>query len=269
MALTTLASVNAALPGMKQEYVKAVAVTAGAWNSAWLLTGPPGTGVAPSSGVAGDVPTDATAGSFPFTNPSSGNTYLARLDGYAQAAGAGPTMLAVYDRLWHNSGISSTATTAQTIQASTPLVPLTRPDADGGSAEAWLEVYAAMGSGTPTVTLTYTDQSGNTGQSGSSGALVTTMAAGRTVPFQLAAGDTGVRSIQTWQASATFTSGTIGLVLRRCLTMLSLQVNTPSSFDALACGLPRVYDDACLELLWFSQSANTIGAAVQFALAQG
>lgn len=269
MALTTLAGINAAFPGQRQFWSKNTATgVAGNWYSSWTLAGFPAAGSAPSSGVAGDIPTKATTGAYNFVNPASGNSYLARLSA-AIAVNVNSYVLALYDRLWHNSGISSTLTTGQTIQSSTPTVPLTRPDANGASAEAWYEVYVVMGAGTPTVTLAYTDQGGNTGQAGSSGVLSTTMGVGRTGQFTLAAGDTGVRSIQTWTADATFTSGTIGLVIRRLVAQVVVPTGALQQFDALAVGLPRIYDDAALELLYFASSTSPPIGNVAFNIVQG
>jgi hypothetical protein len=264
MALETMDAVNAALPGWRLPLANA------AWFSGWLATGLPAAGVAPSSGLAGDVPTDATAGSIgSFVNPASGNTYLGRVTTFqSQSGNTSNSVLAIYDRLWHNSGIDRTLTTAQTINS----VALTRPDANGENVEAWWEVYVTMGTGTPTVTLTYTDQSGNTGNSGSSGALTASMVAGRTERFTMAAGDTGVRSIQTWQGSATFgTVGTIGLVMRRPVALLNVPLGVQASHDAVSMGLPRIYDDACIEVLaWsISQFSTTYPMAHEFSLIQG
>lgn len=266
MALTTIAQVNAALPGQRVTWSKtAPGLTAGMWYSSWTVAGLPGQGVAPSSGLSGDVPTDATTGAMPFLNPAAGNTHLARVQGGLTQIGTHSIVLAVYDRLWHNSGISSTSTGAQTVNS----VPLTRPDALGASVEAWWEVYVVMGSGTPTVTLAYTDQGGGTETAGTSGVLPTTMALGRTGPFSLAAGDTGVRSIQTWTASATFTSGTIGLVMRRLVALAPLPLGPATSLDALAVGLPRIHDDACLEVLWWLMAGNSFAGWATLSLAQG
>lgn len=268
MAITTMAGVVGALPGQSFYYWKnPLSLTAG-WSSAWIVGTNPG--VAPTSGLAGDIPTDATAGAINqgFANPASGNTYLGRMSVSHQHAGnVSFDPLALYDRLWHNSGISATATTAQTINS----VALNRPDANGTNAEAWWETYATMGAGTPTVTLTYTNSGGTASRSGSSGALVTAMTANRTGPFNLASGDTGVKSIQTWQSSATFSAGTIGLVLRRPVALLIVPDGSYVQIDAVACGLPRVYDDACLEILHFSQSqfSSTVSIGGDLSLIQG
>lgn len=271
MALTTLAGVNTALPGQRWRWLKSALLTNGSWLSEWTIAGSPGQGVAPSSGLAGDVPTKATTGAPNFVNPSGANTYLGPITANVLMPSTPAYLtMALYDRLWHNSGINVTITTGQTVSANDAgAVHLTRPDANGAMVEAWYEVYVVMGAGTPTVTLAYTDQDGNAETTGSSGALATTMGVGRTGQFQLATGDTGVRSIQTWTANATFTSGTIGLVLRRLVTSILLRLNDPTTYDAIGVGLPRVYDDACLETLWYPATGNTPSGVIEFSLIQG
>lgn len=266
MAITTMDGLVAALPAFGTPFLKTsfAPQVAGSFTSLWAQAGIPGAGANSSSGVAGDVPTDATAGAFPFTNVAS--SYLARFSGYATIAG----QLLLYDRLWQNSGLSVTTTGGQTVQANTPLVPLTRPDANGAAAEAWLQVYTTLGAGSTAKTITYTDQDGNLSQTGTLQGFVTTAAAQRTFPFALAAGDTGVRSIQSFDNVATSTSGTLGLIIRRFIAMLSMNTSTTgASLDPITGGLPRVYDDASLELIWIATATTSMNVGGTLALAQG
>lgn len=253
MAFTTMAQILAALPGQRIDFSKIGTNTAGTWSSPWLGAGLPPAGSAPSSGLAGDVPTKDTVGALALVNSGAGDLFCGRLHA-GENINTTDGMVWIYDRLWHNSGISATAVTAQTINS----VALTRPDANGANVEAWWQVYVVMGAGTPNVTLTYTDQDGNTGNTGTSGVLATTMAVGRTGPFSMASGDTGVRSIQTWQSDATFTSGTIGLVLRRPLLCLPFDTGLEKVLDVLACGLASIPDNACLEFITLCNSNATM-----------
>lgn len=265
MAITTLDGLVAGLssPGAIWPLFKGAFTpqATGSYVSLWTIAGQPGVGTAPSSGVAGDVPTSATAGAIPFTNNLT--SYLGRMHAYSSQAG----VLMLYDRLWQNSGLSTTTTTAQTVQASTPTVPLTRPDALGAQVEAWWDIYTVMGAGTPTVfTITYTDQDANTGNTGTLTGFAATAAAGRAFRFTLAAGDTGVRSIQSYTANVSMTSGAMGLVLRRKVTAIGSALgNTGQTLDFAKIGLPRVYDSACLEVLWLASSASsqTVGGDLQ------
>ena len=111
MAITTVAG---AISGMQytREFVKAVTGTlvAGRPQSLLYLAGSPAAGVAPTPGLKGAALT-SYGGQIPFTNPTSGNTYVARLQA---AAPQGGTLL-LCDRLWHNSGYTITSTGAQVI----------------------------------------------------------------------------------------------------------------------------------------------------------
>ena len=109
MAITTLDGVIAGMQ-YPREFVKAVTGTmvGGRPHSLFYLAGIPGVAAAPTPGLKGAALT-TYAGQIPFTNPVSGNTYLARLQGQATQAGT----LMLCDRLWHSSGYTITATTPQ------------------------------------------------------------------------------------------------------------------------------------------------------------
>jgi hypothetical protein len=260
LAITTIDGLVAALvypswPILKAGFSPQVA---GCWTSLWVQAGIPGAGANSADGVNGAIPTDATAGAYPFTNVSS--TYLARLAYYGTVLG----QLLLYDRLWHNSGLSVTTVGNQALTSTT----LTRPDANGADVEAWLQVYTTLGAGSTAKTIAYTDQDGNTAQVGTLQGFVTTAAAQRTFPFSLAAGDTGVRVITGFDNVATSTSGTFGLILRRLISGLAIPAsNTGAVLDPIQGGLPRIYDDACLELIWLASSTTsmTVGGSIQIA----
>lgn len=264
MAFTTMAQVITALPGQRLRFRKSITTPSSGWGSGWAGSGFPAAGADPSSGLSGDVPTIATTGALPLVNAGSGALALARAQASYDQVGA-TMILLLYDRLWHNSGINATITTSQTINS----VALTRPDANGANVEAWWHVYATMGAGTPNVTLTYTDQDGNTGNTTTSGVLATAMATHRTGPFPLAAGDTGVRSIQSWQADATFTSGTIGLILRRRLAEIPIYANADAVQDALRCVLASIPTNACLELVAYSNTGSSHILTGEFDVIEG
>lgn len=265
MAIATLDALITALGAGAQRgtfYKVFTPQAAGAYTSMWNITGIPGAAATPSSGVGGDIPTDATAGAFPFTNPGSGLTYLSRMIASTSQACA----LILYDRLWHNSGLSPTSLTAQTVNSTA----LTRPDALGSDVEAWMQVYAVMGAGSTAPTISYTDQDGNASNTGTLQGFATTAAVGRSFPFALAAGDTGVRSIQTYTNGATMTSGTFGLVLRRRIATIVIPTsNSGASLDALTGGLPDIPNDACLELLHVPSSTSAATLFGSLSLIQG
>lgn len=114
-----------------------------------------------------------------------------------------------------------------------------------------------MGAGTPTWTMGYTNQAGTSGQSIVTAAVPATMAVGSFIPVPLAAGDTGVRSIQTWTQSATMTSGVYHLVAYRILARVPLVVpNVDAAVDSLTGGFVQLFNNTVPFLLWLPASAT-------------
>lgn len=253
MAITTLDGVIAGL-----QMPRALAKTGGTMASAggmraytpWYANGNPGAATANSVGVDGAAVSGAVSGAIPRSNPVSGNAYIANMSFQATQ----PGQLWIIDRLWHNSGLSATLTSAQAISpAALPARDL-NASTNGAGVFAGIEWSATGGAGTPTVTLSYTNQSGTAGQTATLSA-VTTPPAGTMEIFTLAAGDTGIRSVQSYTSNATRTSGTFHLVLFRVVATVSLSgTNVGNDKDAITLGLPRVYDDSVLQMLWFNSS---------------
>ncbi len=267
MAIITLDGLVVALgatTAQHRSYLKLFTPQAiGAWTATWNQPGYPGGAAVAASGVAGAVLTKVTPGAFPFTNPTApALTYLSRFSSAVSSSG----VIGLYDRLWENSGLSPTLLTAQTVDS----VALTRPDALGADVEVWLQVYTALGAGSTGPTIVYTDQDNNATNTGTLQNFVTTAAAGRSFPFSLAVGDTGVRSIQSYTNGATMTSGTFGLVLRRRIATLAVTTsNTGAALDPLSGGLPTIPDDACLELLYLGSGTSAVTMQGALSLAQG
>lgn len=87
MAITTLDGVLAgALPPVTFMKAATPTLVAGRPHSLFYLAGMPGAAVAPTPGLAGAALT-SYAGQLPFSNPPSGNSYLARLQAQATIAG--------------------------------------------------------------------------------------------------------------------------------------------------------------------------------------
>jgi hypothetical protein len=255
MAITTL---DGALAGMQTPWSFAKAATpalvAGRPHSLWYLAGAPGAAANPTtvaggqtltSGTAGGGFGSNTAGQIPRSDPSSGNSYLGRFAASATQAGT----LLLCDRLMQIGGtaaaaaISVTTTTAQTITGNQiPARDQTGTNA-GSGIQAALDVYAATGAGAATPTISYTNQSNTSGQTGS---LVDTYVASSAIGafhrFGLASGDYGIRSIQTLTLNVSMTSGNIALVLYRVLAALELPgALIPNAIDALTAGFPQLF----------------------------
>ena len=255
MAITSL---DLALAGERpfEEFSKAVTGTlvAGRPFSPFYLAGIPGAAAAPSPGLAGAALT-TYAGQIPVP-AASGNTHLAYFQ-CTSSAQAGGVILA--DRLWHNSGFTITIATAQTVNSVAWPARDKNASTNGVGVYLGVEVSAATGAGTPTITVSYTNSAGTAGRTGTNSvATVATSAAGTFYPIGLQAGDTGVRSVQTLTLSATWTSGTIHLVAYRPIMPLGLSAaGIPSSINAVTGNLARIYDNSVPMLIYRPQTTTT------------
>ena len=265
MAISTRDGVLAGLRPPEDIYKVGAATVAGRFYSPFYVAGRPGAAAAPSPGIGGAALT-SYAGQIPWTNPASGNSYLAR---FAAACNTPGTLL-VCDRLWHNSGIVVTQTTSQTVNSAAWPARDSAGTTDGANVMIGAEVSTVMGAGTPTFTMGYTNSSGTAGRSIVTAAQSATMAVGSFIPIQLAAGDVGVRSIQTWQQSASMTSGVYHLVAYRVLARLDLPLaNVGNALDAISGGFVRLYDNTVPFLLWLPSTTTAPSLSGQLIVAQG
>jgi hypothetical protein len=206
------------------------------------------------------------AGQFPFTNPVSGNSYLARLAANVNTPGT----LLLCDRLWHNSGLSATLTTSQTVNSAAWPARDMDASTNGRGILIGFEVSTVMGAGTPTFTLGYTNSAGTSGLTIVTAAQAATMAVGSFIPFQLSNGDVGVRSIQTFQLNATMTSGAYHLVAYRIIAQITIPAaNIGYEMDAIPLGFPRCFDNSVLFPLWLPSTTTAPTIQGQYVIAQG
>lgn len=262
MPITTLDGIIAGMrPTIPFLKASQTAEGAGTFHSLWKAAGSPGAGANPPAFNAGSgyVPTAATPGAIPFTNPTAGAfSYLAGLQG----ADATPGALLIYDRCWACSGLVTNVTTAQNI--TTP-GNVGRYAANPVSVELWGEVYSAPGATGATWTVSYTNQDGTAGRTATYTHPANAESVGQMFPFTLAAGDTGVKSVQSFTCSVSSgTAGDIGLTLVRRACVLPL-TNNGNTLDAIGTGFARLLDDSCLSLIVLCSTTltgNVIGAAV-------
>ena len=268
MAVTSLDGV---ISGMRppEDFLKVGAAmqAAGIWHSYFYTAGRPGAAAAPSPGLAGEALT-TYSGQLPWTNPASGNSYLARLELAASAVG----VLALLDRLWHNSGIVVTTTTGQTINS----VAWPARDRDGSTngenVQVGIEVSAALGNGAPitNTTLTYTNQDGTASRTGTIASFPASAVAGTFIPFELQAGDTGIRSIQTLTLGTSYVSGTMHLVAYRRLAAVAHPLaNAGAGVDAISGGFVRCYNSTVPFLKWLASATTAVNLQGQMVISQG
>ena len=265
-----IVSLDGAIAGMTPPVYFSKAVTgnlvAGRPFSPFYLAGTPGAAVAPTPGLAGAALT-SYAGQLPIP-AASGNTHLARFSGVASAQAG---ILLLCDRLWHNSGFTITSTAAQTVNSVAFPARDRNGSTDGEGVQLGVQISTATGAGTPTITVNYTNQANTSGRTATnSTATVASSAAGTFYPIGLAAGDTGVRSVQTLTLSATWTSGTMHLVAYRVLATLELPAaGIPNAVDALTSGMPRLYDTSVPFLIFIPQTTTTTQLSGSVVYTQG
>lgn len=264
MAITTMDGLVAAIASgqyVDTEEANMSSKGIGLFQSLWKSGGRPSAGASPGS-TAGVVPTSATAGAIPFTNPGGSNTlYLARLE----VSSSTIESFIVYDRLIHSDSLSGTVTTSQTI--GTP--SLTRYTS-GANVGLWIEWYTATGITATTATFSYTNQAGTSGQS-TSVAFPASPVAGQMVPVPLATGDTGVRAVASCTlAGSTGTAGSFGITLAARIVTVPLSLaNVGQLYDYAALGLPVIQANACLAYKVLCSTSNTGTIISGLTLAQG
>jgi|HubBroStandDraft_4_1064222.scaffolds.fasta_scaffold01923_8 hypothetical protein len=272
MAITTLAGVLAGMQPPWHWTKSAISASAiiGKPYSYWGIGGYPAAGSFNTTLNGGTYSSSSAmvAGQIPHVDPSSGNSYLARLQAQAQGGGG---VLILADRLWDNGGITITSTSAQSI--SSPAWPAR--DANGATSGLGVllgvEVSSAVGAGSPTLTVGYTNSAGTASRTGAN--LDTTVAsavAGSFYRILLQAGDVGVQSVQSLTLSATWTSGTINLVAYRVLAALELsQAAISNSVDALTGGMPQIFNGTVPFLICIPNVGGNVALAGVYIETQG
>ena len=240
---------------------------AGVWYSHAKDTGTPGAWAPGTPGVAGratDGTTTTDNGALKFPNAASGANYLTAFT--INTAITGLTRL--HDVLWVNSGLVVTTLTAQTVNSVAFPARCTDGTANGAGVMVGILVTTATtnAGAIANITMSYTDQDGNAGNTATMAAFPATAVIGTIVWFQLAAGDSGVRSIQTVTIGTSLVAGAISLIAAVPIADAS---TTTANVSAAAPLDPRtgvkLYSGACL-LMAAVQSAVTattrVGSAV-------
>jgi hypothetical protein len=200
--------------------------------------------------------------------PSATSGTLQIVGGHFNTSAPAGTSLFAIDLLNVSGGLSGIVTTEQTTNL--PTAALTRYTS-GVGVMIGLIIHTVIGTTATTVTVRYTNQAGTANQVstatsfGSAGFRET----GRVVLIPLAAGDTGVRSVEGVTVLATTgTAGNFGVCLFRPLMIFSLDSTTGAMpLDAVSSGgmigsMAQFDDDACLTFISVAQGTQAIGGAV-------
>lgn len=174
--------------------------------------GLPGAFTVSSASINGESWSNAKAGGIPITI-GSGTLYLSALSVTSSLA----SVIGLLDILWMNSGINVTTTTGQSITPATAAARDNQGTSNGNGVIPAIYVSTATtnASAVTNTTISYTNQDGTAGKTGTIPSFPATCVAGSLVFFNLAAGDTGCRSVESITLGTSYGGGAIHLVLVR------------------------------------------------------
>ena len=249
----------------------ASAYTLGRWYDMSSLGGLPIANAWAGTALAWTTCTESAGnGTQIFGMPHGGNVstskkHLLNMNAWATAATGVPGTLMLVDLQGYWPGISNNTTSAQTLTG-TPTLRYT----NGAGCRLFQVQTAVAGATAQNIALSYTDQSGNTGNAlpvtvaMTASAIVghishSGVAANNYGPFlPLASGDTGVQNVATVTMSAANT-GTFALCLARPLAQITLSVAglmTEKDLLNQIPSLPEIKNGACLVWLWGAGAAT-------------
>lgn len=228
---------------------------AGQIMTTWLMAGCPGAGSVPASGMAGAVCDDNTPGAIQLWTPT-GTLYLNGGAAGVQSGTSRGGMALIVDRLWEQSGIVVTTTTAQTINS--VALPARDEDmaTDGDGVYMALDVSTVTGNAgaVTNMTASYTNSVGTAGRTARVASFPITATAGTSAIFALDDGDQGVRSIQSITLGTSLVSGVVNLKMFRILGVLGVDNWGVGGgpLGGLSMGLPKLggpSTQSCIEVM--------------------
>jgi len=235
---------------------------AGRWHEFFTAGGIPAAGAfSGSAGVATQM-NRSTQGALNLNaNVGPDSRHLLNMSAFTSSTVITPAVLLLCDFLLYYP--SCVVTGAATILNNTATLPRYTT---GDGVQAIIAVQTALGAASPVLTLSYTDEAGNTGNTGGAltspvnSAPISTLFANNGGCFMPLAGvDKGVRKIDSYSI-ASGTTGTAAILLVKPLARIPLlAANTASERDFLyqLPSLPKIEDDACLGFITLIGGAMT------------
>ncbi len=210
-------------------------------------------------------PAGATqTGSVQLPNPASGS-YFCLPPKVTVSTGH---LMQLIDVLWYNTGIGVTTTTAQAISlpgSSKPARDLNGSTNGEGWNAAILVTAATTNAGAVTnTTLSYTNSEGTSSRTATIAIFPATAVIGTWVPFQLQAGDRGIRDIASITLGTSYVTGSISLVLyRNIYSVANPVVNVGGIGDAFTTeptGV-RIYNGSALGWIYRASATTATNMA--------
>lgn len=255
-----------ALPRLKvMQQIGALPSVIGRPVSGWRIDPDPGA-IPSTAQTCGRGTAGAISSPAPTSTRLVGVTFGSTSTTYFRLSGI------IVDRLSHQGGLAGNTASTQTTNL--PTAALTRYTSGEG---VWigLEIYTVVGGSQVVATVSYTNQAGTAGRTGTcqfggSGY----QAASQLMPVALQAGDTGARSVESVTLSATTgAAGNFGVTLFRPISFFSAlhgagatSVWSNSFGGCLA--LPPIDPDACLMPVFYALSTLN-GMRGEFTFVEG
>jgi hypothetical protein len=224
----------------------------GCWYCTSKDAGYPGAWAPGAPGLNGRVTDGTTAadyGCIPIPNAATGANYLTALE---MAASINHTN-DFFDCLWVNSGLVVTTTTIQAI--TTPTLPARdingTTNGEGCTIAMLVTAVSTNAAANAGITVTYTNSKGVGSRVANLSAIAgsqlpATAVVGTIIWFQLAAGDTGVQSIQGVTLTTTLLTGSISLMICRDISTIGTAVVNVSTPKLIGSPGIRLYNGSCL-----------------------
>ena len=250
--------------------------TAGLWYSLFRGGGNPAADTIMGTGtnLAFQALTDATTNATGIQHGGNVTDYKVLLNAAAQTAAGtvAPCVLMLVDLLGFYNITTVTTTGAQVLNNTVTLPRYT----DGAGVQAFITPTTVMGAGVPNISLGYTNSAAVGSRAtpatlpiGNTAAAVTSIVYsgtgnGKYGPFMpLQAGDSGIRSVQTINLSASYVSGVLNLVLCKPLVTLpitTLGVTAERDLVNQFASMPKIYNGACLAWLMLAGAATPVAS---------
>ena len=263
-----IATEDGAIAASRQvvSFCKTVSRNVSQWTSVLDLAGNPGAGTLSAGNTAnGVVPTSATAG-FPAI-AAFGASATGQLEQISFANQQTAFRMKLFDLLFRcgayafNNGL--------TTLASQPSFSTRVPGGtDYSNTQIWIEIVTAF-TGSPTITVTYTNGTGTTGRTTGGQALFSGFPLGRCIQMPFQSGDSSVRKIES-VTSTGGSAGTFNVFIARPLWSGGVVVaNRRAVHDFAKTMAPVVYADSALYVLIAGTSVITGLPDIDFVIANG
>jgi hypothetical protein len=241
---------------------------AGRFHELFTATGIPSAGAFSGTAGVATAMNASTTGALSIPSTVSPDVmHLLNINAFSPTATGVPSRLILCDFLLYYPACVVTGTPT-TLNNTATLPRYT----DGQGVQAVIAVQSALGAASPALTLSYTDQSGNTGNSAAAhtspvnSAPISTLFQTSGAPFlQMVGADSGIRKIDSYTL-ASGTTGTVAFILVKPLAEIPLAVvNTTVGQNMLAeiPSLPKIEDGACLGFIMLTGAAMVAACSFQ------